>query len=129
MRDIFRYLLKRTYEEMRELNMIEDKMTKGSPRTIKLFEKFLVSNFQQQTRNPVKLQKSKKVTKQEEMQQYMREYGFIRRLVDDGQELQVSQDMLKKLYYEEGVVPTIGPARPADITQSFDELTRKEMQD
>lgn len=34
MRDIFRFMLKRTYEEMRELNLIEDKLATGSPRTV-----------------------------------------------------------------------------------------------
>ena len=64
LRDIFRWLLKRTYEEMRELNLIEDKLTNGSPRTIKVFSKFLISNFQPKEKfDSSNAQKTRKISR------------------------------------------------------------------
>lgn len=34
LRDIFRYRLRKTYEEMREKELIDDKLNNGSPRTV-----------------------------------------------------------------------------------------------
>jgi hypothetical protein len=82
LQEIFKYRLRKTYEEMLDLKLIENKLTRGSPRTLKIFERFIRRTHSDKQSKP-KLQEKRNIWS--EHRKFMSDYGFLRRLIEDGQ--------------------------------------------
>jgi hypothetical protein len=57
LKEIFKFRLRKTYKEMLETGMISKKLSIGSPRTVKIFERFVLKMHDDEAAKPRKKEK------------------------------------------------------------------------
>lgn len=103
--------------------MIADKLVDGSPRTVKIFERFVLQVHNEESSKP-KLKEKRNLY--EAYRKHVNDYGFLKRMIEDGQAAHVKQSVLDILYLNDEYVPLSGEfkdpprALPHDVTKSFD---------
>lgn len=97
-KEIIRWKLMMTFLQMRDQKLIEDKLVSGSPRTRELFKAFLGDHFREEQKSPRFSLKKKREDEKALHRKFMQEYGFLRRIMEDGQPCFVTKQMVQKLF-------------------------------